>query len=157
MQKITPNLWFDHDAEAAAQFYTSIFKDGKILSVSRYTDAGFEVHHMPAGTAMVVEFELFGQRFLGLNGGPVFTFNEAVSFVVECDDQAEIDYYWERLSAVPESEQCGWLKDKYGLSWQIVPRDQAKYLSGPNGDKVMETFLQMKKIDIAALEKASKA
>lgn len=156
MQKITPNLWFDREAEEAVNFYISVFKDGKILSVSRYTDAGFDVHHMPAGTAMVVEFELFGQRFLTLNGGPVFRFNEAISFLVECADQAEIDYYWEALSAVPESEQCGWLKDKYGLSWQIVPKDQAKHMSGPNSDKVMEAFLQMKKIDIATLERVAK-
>ena len=108
---------------------------------------------MPAGTAMVVEFELNGQRFLALNGGPVFTFNESISFVVECEDQAEIDYYWEKLSAVPEAEQCGWLKDKYGLSWQIVPKNQSEYLSGPNGDKAMAAFLQMKKIDIAALDR----
>ena len=154
---ITPNLWFDRQAEEAAAFYVSIFKDSKVLSVSRYTDAGFDVHHMPAGAAMVVEFELNSQRFLALNGGPVFTFNESISFVVECEDQAEIDYYWEKLSAVPEAEQCGWLKDKYGLSWQIVPKNQAAYLSGPNGDKAMAAFLQMKKIDIAALDSIVKA
>ena len=117
MQKITPHLWFDREAEEAVNFYISVFKkDSKVLSISRYTEAGFDVHHMPAGTAMVVEFELFGQRFMGLNGGPVFKFNEAISFVVECDNQEEIDNYWEQLSAHPESEQCGWLKDKYGLS-----------------------------------------
>lgn len=156
MQKITPNLWFDRNAEEAAEYYVSVFPNSKVVRVSRYTDAGFDVHHMPAGTAMVVEFELGGQRFLGLNGGPVFTFNEAVSFVVECKDQAEIDYYWEKLSAVPESEQCGWLKDRFGVSWQIVPENQSAYLSGPQSDKVMEAFLAMKKIDIATLERIAK-
>ncbi len=154
MQKITPNLWFDHNAEEAANFYISVFKkDARIVNTSRYTEAGFDVHHMPAGTAMTVEFELFGQRFLGLNGGPVFTFNEAVSFIVECDSQEEIDNYWTQLSAHPEAEQCGWLKDKYGLSWQIVPKNMDDYLTGPNADKVMEAFLKMKKIDMAALQK----
>lgn len=154
MQKITPNLWFDHEAEEAVGFYISVFKgNSKVLSVSRYTKAGFDVHHMPAGTAMVVEFELFGQRFMALNGGPVFKFNEAVSFIVECDTQEEIDTYWGQLSAHPEAEQCGWLKDKYGLSWQIVPKSMGEYLGGPNADKVMEAFMKMKKIDIAALQK----
>lgn len=154
MQKITPNLWFDHEAEEAANFYISVFKkDARVLSVSRYTEAGFEVHHMPAGTAMTVEFELFGQHFLGLNGGPVFTFNEAVSFIVECDTQDEIDTYWAQLSVHPDAEQCGWLKDKYGLSWQIVPKNMGEYLAGPKAAAVMEAFLKMKKIDIAALQK----
>ena len=156
-QKITPNLWFARNAEEAANFYISVFKkDARVLNVSHYTEAGFDVHHMPAGTAMTVEFELFGQRFLGLNGGPVFTFNEAVSFIVECDTQQEIDTYWTQLSAHPEAEQCGWLKDKYGLSWQIVPKNMGEYLGGPNAGKVMETFLKMKKIDLATLQNVQK-
>src|SRR5690348_11231234 len=136
MQKITPNLWFDHDAEDAAKFYTTVFKDAKILSVSHYTEAGYDAHHMPAGTAMVVEFELAGQRFMALNGGPAFRLNEAVSFVIDCMDQAEVDYFWGKLSADPQAEQCGWLKDKFGLSWQVVPRALSGLLSGPHADKV---------------------
>src|SRR5689334_19200265 len=121
MQKITPNLWFDKEAEEAANFYCSVFKNSKIGKISRYGKEGFEVHKMPEGTVLTVAFQLEGQDFLALNAGPVFKFNEAVSFIVDCKDQAEVDYYWEKLSAMPESEQCGWLKDKYGLSWQIIP------------------------------------
>ena len=155
MAKITPNLWFDTQAEEAAKYYTSVFKNSKIGNVSRYGKEGFEVHKMPEGTAMTVEFELDGMQFLALNGGPVFKFNEAVSFVVNCEDQDEVDYYWEKLSAVPESEQCGWCKDKFGLSWQIIPKQLGELMSSPDKQKAgraMQTMLKMKKIVIADLE-----
>jgi predicted 3-demethylubiquinone-9 3-methyltransferase (glyoxalase superfamily) len=157
MQKITPHLWFDNQAEEAVNFYASIFKNSKVGNVSRYTDAGQEVHGQKPGTAMTVEFELEGQRFLALNGGPIFKFNESISFMVNCATQEEVDYYWEKLSAVPESEQCGWLKDKYGLSWQIIPTALGQLLSDPDSQKsgrVMEAMLKMKKIDIQALQQA---
>jgi predicted 3-demethylubiquinone-9 3-methyltransferase (glyoxalase superfamily) len=156
-QKITPHLWFDKEAEEAANFYVSIFKDSKILNVSRYGEAGQEVHGQTPGTAMTVAFELNGQQFIGLNAGPVFKFNEAVSFLIDCEDQAEVDYYWEKLSAVPESEQCGWLKDKYGLSWQVVPRQLGELMSDSDreaADRTMVAMLQMKKLDIAQLQAA---
>jgi predicted 3-demethylubiquinone-9 3-methyltransferase (glyoxalase superfamily) len=156
-QKITPHLWFDKEAEEAANFYVSIFKDSKILNVSRYGEAGQEVHGQKPGTAMTVAFELNGQQFIGLNAGPVFKFNEAVSFLIDCEDQAEVDYYWEKLSAVPESEQCGWLKDKYGLSWQVVPRQLGELMSDSDreaADRTMVAMLQMKKLDIAQLQAA---
>lgn len=159
MRKITPCLWFDRNAEEAAAFYTSIFKNSKIGSVSRYTEAGYEVHHMPAGTALTVEFDLDGQTFTALNAGPVFKFNEAVSFQVSCDSQQEVDYYWEKLSAGgdPKAQQCGWLKDKFGLSWQIVPRDVAEMMTDKDAKRsgrVMEALMQMKKIDIETLKQA---
>jgi predicted 3-demethylubiquinone-9 3-methyltransferase (glyoxalase superfamily) len=159
MQKIIPNLWFDKEAEEAVNFYVSIFKDSKIGDVSRYGDVGFDVHHMPAGTVMTVEFELNGQTFLALNGGPIFKFNEAVSFVINCDSQEEIDYYWEKLSEGGDvaAQQCGWLKDKYGLSWQVVPSNMGEALSGPNADKLMDAFLKMKKIDMNVLDEISKS
>ena len=156
-QKITPHLWFDKEAEEAVKFYTSIFRNSQIGATSRYGKEGFEVHGMPEGTAMTVEFELEGQKFLALNGGPVFKFNEAISFMVHCDSQKEVDYFWKKLSAVPESEQCGWLKDKYGLSWQIIPNALGKLLSDPDPEKagrVMNAMLKMKKIVIKDLEKA---
>jgi predicted 3-demethylubiquinone-9 3-methyltransferase (glyoxalase superfamily) len=156
-QKITPHLWFDKEAEEAANFYVSIFKDSKILNVSRYGEAGQEVHGQKPGTAMTVAFELNGQQFIGLNAGPVFKFNEAVSFLIDCEDQAEVDYYWEKLSAVPESEQCGWLKDKYGLSWQVVPRQLGELMGDSDreaADRTMVAMLQMKKLDIAQLQAA---
>lgn len=156
MQKIIPCLWFDNQAEEAAKFYTSVFKNSKINSISHYGKEGHEIHGMDEGTVLTVEFELEGQKFTALNGGPVFKFTEAVSFQVFCKTQEEIDYYWKKLSAVKESEQCGWLKDKYGLSWQIVPtvlgelmgKDQKK------SEKVMKALLQMKKLDIKALRQA---
>jgi predicted 3-demethylubiquinone-9 3-methyltransferase (glyoxalase superfamily) len=161
MQKITPCLWFDDDAEEAVKFYTSIFKKSKIRKVSRYGKEGFEVHGRRAGSVMTVEFELNGQKFTALNGGPVFKFNEAVSFQIYCKDQKEADHYWDKLSAAadPAAQQCGWLKDKYGLSWQIVPECMAKMLG--NGDqaatdRVMKVLLPMKKLDFAALKKAYK-
>jgi predicted 3-demethylubiquinone-9 3-methyltransferase (glyoxalase superfamily) len=157
MQKITPHLWFDTQAEEAAHFYVSVFKDAKINAVSRYSSAGQEIHKMPVGSVMTVQFEIEGQTFLALNGGPIFTFNEAVSFMVNCETQEEIDYYWSKLSAVPESEQCGWLKDKFGVSWQVVPTGMAEMLSDPEAEKTqraMAAFMQMKKIDIEKLKQA---
>lgn len=159
MQKITPFLWFDNQAEEAARFYTSIFKDSAIDHVTRYGKEGFEIHGRPEGTAMTVSFQLHGQAFTALNGGPVFKFTEAVSFHVSCESQEEVDYYWEKLSegGDEKAQQCGWLKDKFGLSWQIVPevlgrlvgdRDPAK--SG----RVMNAVLQMKKIEIRKLIEA---
>lgn len=157
MQKITPHLWFDNQAEEAAEFYVSVFKNSKILEVSRYGEAGQEVHGQKPGTVMTVAFELDGQRFMALNGGPVFTFNEAVSFVIDCEDQAEVDYYWEKLSADPAAEQCGWLKDKYGVSWQVVPRQLADLIGDADqakANRTMTALLRMKKLDIAALQRA---
>jgi len=157
MQKITPNLWFDSQAEEAANFYVSVFKNSKILEVSRYGEAGQEVHGQKPGTVMTVSFELDGQRFMALNGGPIFKFSEAISFVIDCEDQAEVDYYWEKLSAAPEAEQCGWLKDTYGLSWQVVPKQLNELMADPDAEKAgrtMEAMLKMKKLDIAGLQRA---
>ena len=159
VQKITPNLWFDGVAETAANYYTSIFKNSKITNVSRYDKEGFEIHHQPEGTAMVVTFELEGQQFLGSNGGPQFTFSEAISFVVSCEDQEEIDYLWYRLNdgGDPTAQQCGWLKDKFGLSWQIIPSILPELMTSPDKGKAsrtMNAMLQMKKIDIEVLRKA---
>jgi len=157
MQKITPCLWFDSQAEEAAHFYASVFKNGKIGKISRYGKEGFEIHGQKEGTVLTIEFEIEGQKFMALNGGPLFRFNEAVSFVVDCETQEELDDYWEKLSAVPESEQCGWLKDKYGVSWQIVPKILDELISDPDpvkAGRVMKALLQMKKLDIAALKKS---
>src|SRR5438105_14507905 len=159
MQKISPLLWFDDQAEEAAKFYTSIFKNSKMGSVTRYDAASAKESGQPEGSVLTVSFQLEGQDFTALNGGPIFKFSQAISFSVSCEDQTEIDYYWEKLSAHPESEQCGWLKDKYGLSWQIVPSALPKLLGDKNPAKagrVMKAMLQMKKIDVAALEKAYK-
>ncbi len=158
-QPIVPCLWFDNQAEEAARYYTGIFKDSRIGRISRYTEAGREVHKRPAGSVMTVEFELNGQPFTALNGGPHFKFNEAVSFQIMCRTQEEIDYYWDRLTpgGDPKAQACGWVKDKYGLSWQVVPTVLAELISDPDRDKasrVMEAMLQMKKLDIAALERA---
>ena len=153
-QKITPFLWFDNQAEEAAQFYTSIFKNSKILNVSRYGDAG----PGPKGSVMVVNFQLEGQQFTALNGGPLFKFSEAFSFVVNCENQQEIDHYWTKLTANGAKEsQCGWLKDKFGFSWQIVPTALGKLMSGDSqkANRVMQALLQMKKLDIATLEEAA--
>ena len=154
--KITPCLWFDSEGQAAAEFYTGIFRNSSINGVARYTEEGKEVHHKPAGSAMVVQFELDGQSFTALNGGPKFKFTEAISLQVGCADQQEIDYFWENLGegGDPKAQQCGWLKDKFGLSWQIVPARMGDLFKGPNAGKVMQAMLAMKKIDIAALEKA---
>ena len=159
MQKITPCLWFDAQAEEAVAFYTAIFRNSKIVSVSRYGEAGYEVHGKPAGTVMVVAFELDGQAFTALNGGPMFKFNEAISFQVDCETQEEVDYYWEKLSEGGDetAQQCGWLKDKYGVSWQVVPRVLPEMIKDPDSEKsqrAMKAMLQMKKIDIDALKRA---
>lgn len=153
MQKITPFLWFDNQAEEAMNFYTSIFKNSKILKVARYPEGA----PGPAGQVMTASFELEGQVFTALNGGPGYKFTEAVSFVVNCKDQEEIDWYWEKLTAGGEESQCGWLKDKYGVSWQVVPTILGELLSDPDKDKaerVMRTMLKMTKLDIEALKNA---
>ena len=153
MQKISPFLWFDTQAEEAANFYASIFKNSKIGSISRYTEAG----PGPKGTAMVVNFEIEGQQFLALNGGPQFKFSQAISFLVNCETQQEVDELWEKLSAGGHKDQCGWLRDKYGLSWQIVPTALARLMSDPDRAKsarVMKAMLQMTKIDINRLQQA---
>jgi len=159
MQKISPNLWFDRQAEEAVNYYISVFKNGKIHKSTRYGKEGYEIHKMPAGTIMTIEFELEGQTFIALNGGPVFKFNEAVSFVVNCDTQDEIDYYWEKLSQGGDknAQQCGWLKDKFGLSWQIVPASMSKMFTDKDSKKseaVMRAMLKMKKLDIEKLQEA---
>lgn len=157
MQKIITHLWFDSEAEEAANFYTSVFKDSRITHIARYPTAGTEVTGKEPGSVMTVAFELNGQSFVALNGGPIFKFNEAISLLVNCDTQEEVDYYWEKLSAYPESEQCGWLKDKYGLSWQIVPAGMEKMFSGGDQEKIdraMKAMLGMKKLNLAALEAA---
>lgn len=153
-QKIIPNLWFDTEAEEAANFYTSVFKDSRIVNVSHYTEAGPRA----TGTVMTVEFELNGQRFVGINGGPEFTFDEAVSFQIDCETQADVDYYWERLSEGGEEGQCGWLKDKFGLSWQVVPQGMGGLFDDSNperANRAMEAMLDMNKLDIAALRAAA--
>jgi predicted 3-demethylubiquinone-9 3-methyltransferase (glyoxalase superfamily) len=159
-QKITPCLWFDDRAEEAAEFYTSIFPNSKIGNISRYGEAGQEVHGKPAGTVMTVAFELDGQTFTALNGGPIFKFNEAISLQVDCETQEEVDYYWEKLSegGDEKAQQCGWLKDKYGVSWQIVPRILVEILNDADeskSQKAMSAMLQMKKIDIGELKRAA--
>jgi len=158
--KITPCLWFDHQAEEAASFYTAIFPGSCIVSTTRYTDAGFELHHKAAGSVMTVAFELDGQPFVALNGGPVFRFNEAVSLQIGCADQAEVDHYWEKLSAGgdPAAQQCGWLKDKFGVSWQVVPYLLTELLQQPDAARarrVTQAMLQMRKLDIEALARAA--
>jgi predicted 3-demethylubiquinone-9 3-methyltransferase (glyoxalase superfamily) len=154
MPKITPFLWFDNQAEEAAKFYVSVFKNSKILDVSRYQEGG----PGPAGQAMVVSFELDGQKLNALNGGPHFTFSEAISFVVDCEDQAEVDHFWDKLSAGGKTSQCGWLKDRYGLSWQVVPTALPRILSNPDPVKArraMDAMMKMTKLDIATLEAAA--
>jgi predicted 3-demethylubiquinone-9 3-methyltransferase (glyoxalase superfamily) len=156
-QKITPCLWFDTEAEEAANFYVSVFKDSKIRSVNRYCGAGHEVHGKPAGSVMAVEFEIEGQKFVGLNGGPQFKFDEAVSFQIHCKTQDEIDYYWSRLTEGGREVACGWLKDKFGLSWQVVAEPLFEMLSDKDPakvERVTKAFLQMKKFDIAKLRRA---
>ena len=159
-QPIMPCLWFDSQAEEAARFYTSVFKNSKIGTISRYGEEGHEVHGRPAGSVMTVEFELNGQSFTALNGGPHFKFNEAVSFQIMCRTQEEVDHYWNKLSqgGDPKAQQCGWLKDKYGLSWQVVPTVMAELMSDSDREKagrVMEAMLKMKKLDIAELKRAA--
>ena len=157
--RIVPCLWFDTQGEEAAKFYTSIFKNSKITQVARFPAEGQEVHGKPAGSVMTVAFELDGHPFTALNGGPYFKFNEAISLQVYCDTQQEIDHFWEKLSAGgdPTAQQCGWLKDKFGLSWQIVPRKMGDMVKDHNSEKsrrVMAAMLKMKKINVAELERA---
>lgn len=159
MQKIAPCLWFDHQAQEAAEFYTSIFKNSKIMSVTRYGEAGHEIHGRAAGSIMTVEFELSGQHFTALNGGPMFRFNEAISFQIKCETQEEVDYFWEKLTADGDdtAQQCGWLKDQYGVSWQVVPIVMFEMLGDGTSEKsqrAMEAMLQMKKLDIDTLKRA---
>jgi predicted 3-demethylubiquinone-9 3-methyltransferase (glyoxalase superfamily) len=159
IQKISPCLWFDSEAEDAAKYYTSIFKNSKITNISRYGEAGKEIHGKEPGSVMTVAFELDGQSFTGLNGGPVFKFNEAISFQVDCATQDELDYFWEKLSAGgdKDAQQCGWLKDKFGVSWQIVPSVLPELLNDSDhakGQRVMAALMQMKKLDIAGLKRA---
>ena len=154
MQKITPFLWFDSQAEDAANFYVSVFKNSKVKAVSRYGDAG----PGPKGSVMTVAFELNGQDFTALNAGPQFKFSPAISFVVNCETQEEVDHYWEKLSAGGRTDQCGWLTDKFGLSWQVVPTILGKLMSSGDarkGERVMKALLQMKKLDVAALQQAA--
>jgi predicted 3-demethylubiquinone-9 3-methyltransferase (glyoxalase superfamily) len=153
-QKIIPNLWFDTEAEEAAAFYTSVFKNSRVANVTHYPEDAPRA----AGMVMTVEWELDGQRFVGINGGPQFTFDEAVSFQIDCEDQNEVDYYWEKLSEGGEEGQCGWLKDRYGLSWQVVPAGMEEVFSDPDparAQRAMQAMLKMSKLDIAALRGAA--
>ena len=157
--RIRPCLWFNDQGEEAARLYTGIFPNSRIVSVTRFGEAGFEIHQKPAGSVMTVVFDLDGQRFTALNGGPMFTFNEAVSFEVHCATQEEIDYYWERLGegGDPAAQVCGWLKDRFGVSWQIVPTELEAMVADPEspaGQRAMNAMLQMKKLDIAELRRA---
>ena len=159
LQKIVPCLWFDTQAEEAARYYTSIFKNSEIGTITRYGKEGFEIHKKPEGSVMTVTFYLQGQEFTALNGGPLFKFNEAVSLEVRCESQAEIDFFSEKLGAGgdPKAQQCGWLKDKYGLSWQVVPAnwvDMMRDASPAQSERMMKAMLQMKKFDLAALKRA---
>ena len=159
-KKITPCLWFDTQAEDAANFYVSIFKNSRIGRISRYGKEGYEIHGKKAGTVLTVEFELEGQKFLALNGGPHFKFNEAVSFQVHFETQQEIDHFWSELAKDGEEGPCGWLKDKFGLSWQVIPKALPEMLMDGNSEtaqRVMRSMLQMRKIDIAALRRAQAA
>jgi len=153
-QKIVPNLWFDTEAEEAAEFYVSVFENSRIVNVTHYTEAG----PRPAGMVLTVEFELDGQRFVGINGGPDFKFDEAVSFEIKCETQDEIDYFWEQLTEGGAESQCGWLKDRFGLSWQVVPTGMEELFADPDpvrAERAMKAMLGMVKIDIAALRSAA--
>lgn len=159
INKITPCLWFDTQAEEAAHFYTGIFKNSKILNITRYSEAGHEIHQQRAGTVMVAVFELDGQQYTALNGGPLFKFNEAISLQIHCKTQEEVDHFWERLSEGGDerARQCGWLKDRYGVSWQVVPTPLLDMLQDPDPERVRSVtnvMLQMKKLDIAELQRA---
>lgn len=159
MQKITPFLWFNNQAEEAANFYVSVFKNSRLVNIARYGDAGAEVSGQPKGTVMTVTFELEGQQFTALNGGPVFNFTPAISLLVNCENQAEVDHLWSKLSegGDEKAQQCGWLQDKYGVSWQIVPKVLGEILQSNDASKterVMQAVLQMKKLDINALQQA---
>lgn len=157
MRQIIPCLWFDSNAEEAANYYVSLFKDSKIVAVTRFGDAGREVHGRPSGSVMTVSFEINGQRYSALNGGPIFKQTEAVSFVIACDSQQELDEYWEKLSAGgdPAAQQCGWLKDKFGVSWQVVPADLERMFieaTPAQADRLMSAILEMKKLDLHKLQ-----
>ena len=159
IQKITPFLWFDNQAEQAANYYVSIFRNSRIGQVTRYGKEGYEIHRMEEGTVMTVDFDIENQKFMALNGGPVFKFNEAISFQVLCDTQEELDYYWDKLSEGGDknAQQCGWLKDKYGVSWQIVPKVLFKMIQDKDqvkSQRVMKAMLQMHKLDIQTLIQA---
>ena len=158
IQRIAPCLWFDDQAEEAAEFYSSIFKNSRVVTITRYGEAGHELHGKPAGSVMTVELELDGQAFTALNGGPMFKFNEAISLQVNCETQEEVDYYWEKLTAGGDeaAQQCGWLKDKYGVSWQVVPTVWIEMVNGPaeKVERAMEAMFKMKKLDIAELQRA---
>ena len=159
LQRISPCLWFAHEAEEAAKFYTSIFPNSRIVCTTHYGEAGHDIHGMAAGSVLTVVFELDGQVFTALNGGPVFRFSEAISLQVFCEDQAEVDYFWEKLGAGGDSnaQQCGWLKDKFGLSWQIVPVQLSEMISDSDyakSERVMAALLQMKRLDIGELQRA---
>ena len=159
MQKISPCLWFDDNAEDAVKFYASIFKNSKIGNVTRFGKEGYEIHKKKEGSVMTIDFELEGQKFLALNGGPIFKFNEAISFQIYCDTQEEIDYYWDKLTEDGDknAQVCGWLKDKFGVSWQVVPVALIKMLEDKDSrktERVMKAMLQMQKLDIDALTKA---
>jgi predicted 3-demethylubiquinone-9 3-methyltransferase (glyoxalase superfamily) len=153
-EKIVPNLWFDTEAEEAAEFYVGVFENARIVNVTHYTEAG----PRDAGMVMTVEFELDGRRFVGINGGPEFSFDEAVSFAIECETQEEVDYYWGKLSEGGEEGQCGWLKDRYGLSWQVVPTGMEELFADPDkgrAERAMKAMLGMRKLDVAALQRAA--
>jgi predicted 3-demethylubiquinone-9 3-methyltransferase (glyoxalase superfamily) len=153
-QRITPNLWFDTEAEEAAEFYTSVFKNSRIVSKAHYPEGA----PREAGMVMTVEFELDGQRFVGINGGPEFKFDEAISLAIDCEDQEEVDYYWERLSDGGEEGPCGWLKDRFGVSWQVVPSGMEQLFSDPDkgrAERAMKAMLQMRKLDVEALRRAA--
>ncbi len=159
LQKITPCLWFDNRAEEAANFYTSIFPNSKLGRIARYGKEGYEIHGKPEGMVMTIEFEIEGQTFTALNGGPEFKFNEAISFQVQCETQEEVDYFWEKLSAGGDekAQVCGWLKDRYGLSWQVIPKILSELVGDPRSEKsqrAMKVMLQMKKIDIEKIKQA---
>jgi predicted 3-demethylubiquinone-9 3-methyltransferase (glyoxalase superfamily) len=159
IQGITPCLWFDDQAEAAAEFYTAVFNNSRITNITRYSEVGHEIHGKPAGSVMTIEFELDGHPFTALNGGPIFKFNEAISFQVICETQDEVDYFWDRLSEGGDvnAQQCGWLKDSYGVSWQVIPAGWFKLLSDPESAgarRAMAAMFEMKKLDIAKLEEA---
>ena len=159
MQKITPNLWFDDQAEQAARFYISIFKNSKLGKITYYSKDGHEIHEQRVGTVMTVEFQIEGQAFVALNGGPHFSFSEAISFIVNCETQEEVDHYWENLAegGDPNAQQCGWLKDKFGVSWQIVPTMLTEMITDPDQEKTSRLLMAMypmKKLDIAMLTKA---
>jgi predicted 3-demethylubiquinone-9 3-methyltransferase (glyoxalase superfamily) len=157
LTKITPCLWFDSQAEDAAKLYVSIFPDAGIDAISRYGKEGFAVHGRPAGSVLTVGFHIAGQKLVALNGGPLFKFSEAISFQIFCDTQAEIDHYWNALGAGGEAGQCGWLKDRFGLSWQVVPSVLPAMMSDPDGrkgERVMKAFMPMQKFDLAAIQRA---